>query len=183
MGRLAAKRSGRRLEGCAGGQNVGGRGKSGWRPGRVPDLAVRIVHNYCPSGSSTTNEQTDARPGNPMVPALCRATTGRSEQMSHRTTRIGPAHKIRFSRLLVSGTGAAAIVFSALLAAPQVAGASTPTTASSTPFLDTLHQVINVAATVPKNGDVNPYGIVNVPESVGRLVKGETLISNFNASS
>ena len=104
--------------------------------------------------------------------------------MAHRTTENGPKRKIRFTRLLVSGIGAAAIVASALLAAPQIAGASTPRAVNGlTPFLDTLHQVVNVASTVPQNGDVNPYGIVNVPESVGSLVKGETLISNFNASS
>jgi hypothetical protein len=36
---------------------------------------------------------------------------------------------------------------------------------------------------VPGNGDLNPYGIVEVPASVGLLVAGDTLISNFNASS
>ena len=40
-----------------------------------------------------------------------------------------------------------------------------------------------MASTVPHNGDVNPYGIVSVPMSTGKLVAGDTLISNFNASS
>src|ERR1039458_9125787 len=40
-----------------------------------------------------------------------------------------------------------------------------------------------VASTVPANGDVNPYGIVVVPDTVGNLLKGNLLISNFNASS
>jgi hypothetical protein len=40
-----------------------------------------------------------------------------------------------------------------------------------------------VASTVPANGDVNPYGIFVVPDTVGNLVKGNLLISNFNASS
>ncbi len=40
-----------------------------------------------------------------------------------------------------------------------------------------------VASTVPHNGDVNPYGIVTVPMNIGNLVAGDTLISNFNASS
>jgi len=39
-----------------------------------------------------------------------------------------------------------------------------------------------VASTVPANGDVNPYGIVRVPRSVGKLVRGSILISNFNNS-
>jgi predicted lipoprotein with Yx(FWY)xxD motif len=38
-----------------------------------------------------------------------------------------------------------------------------------------------VASTVPANGDVNPYGIVFVPTSVGKLQAGQMLISNFNA--
>ncbi len=45
------------------------------------------------------------------------------------------------------------------------------------------HTIAVVASTVPANGDVNPYGIVVVPNSIGNLVKGNLLISNFNASS
>jgi hypothetical protein len=37
-----------------------------------------------------------------------------------------------------------------------------------------------LASTVPANGDVNPYGIVTVPRSVGALHQGDLLISNFN---
>jgi len=40
-----------------------------------------------------------------------------------------------------------------------------------------------IASTVPANGDVNPYGIFVVPDTAGSLVKGNLLISNFNASS
>jgi hypothetical protein len=36
---------------------------------------------------------------------------------------------------------------------------------------------------VPANGDINPYGVAVVPRSIGRLVKGDILISNFNAKS
>jgi len=39
-----------------------------------------------------------------------------------------------------------------------------------------------IASTVPSNGDVNPYGIVTVPRSVGLLHRGDVLISNFNNS-
>jgi len=39
-----------------------------------------------------------------------------------------------------------------------------------------------IATTVPKNGDVNPYGIVTVPNSIGSLQRGEELVSNFNNS-
>jgi hypothetical protein len=37
-----------------------------------------------------------------------------------------------------------------------------------------------IATTVPANGDVNPYGIVTVPQSVGSLHRGDELVSNFN---
>ena len=40
----------------------------------------------------------------------------------------------------------------------------------------------SIATTVPANGDVNPYGIVTVPRSVGTLHAGDLLISNFNNS-
>lgn len=45
------------------------------------------------------------------------------------------------------------------------------------------HTITTVASTVPFNGDINPYGIVVVPSTMGKLVKGNLLISNFNASS
>lgn len=65
-----------------------------------------------------------------------------------------------------------------------VASASTPaesTPSSSGPFLAKLTSVSKVASTVPTNGDVNPYGIVFIPTSVGKLQAGQMLISNFNA--
>ncbi|HEX9065561.1 MAG TPA: hypothetical protein VF843_10665 [Streptosporangiaceae bacterium] len=39
-----------------------------------------------------------------------------------------------------------------------------------------------VASTVPANGDVNPYGVVVVRHSQGRLHRGDILVSNFNNS-
>jgi hypothetical protein len=40
-----------------------------------------------------------------------------------------------------------------------------------------------ISSTVPANGDVNPYGLVRVPRSIGNLNEGHYLVSNFNASS
>ncbi len=37
-----------------------------------------------------------------------------------------------------------------------------------------------IASTVPSNGDVNPYGLVVVPATVGTLTAGNLLVSNFN---
>jgi len=45
------------------------------------------------------------------------------------------------------------------------------------------HTITTIASTVPANGDINPYGIFVAPSTVGSLVKGNLLISNFNASS
>lgn len=44
------------------------------------------------------------------------------------------------------------------------------------------HKIVTVSSTVPANGDVNPYGVFRIPRSVGKLVRGNILISNFNNS-
>ncbi len=51
--------------------------------------------------------------------------------------------------------------------------------AQAQPFIQGF-QPSTLATTVPTNGDVNPYGIVTVPRSVGALVQGDVLVSNFN---
>jgi len=53
---------------------------------------------------------------------------------------------------------------------------------ASTPFLDTLPQNTLVNSTIPGNGDLNPYGVAVVPRSIGDLVQGDVLVSNFNNS-
>ncbi len=63
---------------------------------------------------------------------------------------------------------------------------STTTAAATAPakpvaFLAPLSTAKTVGSTVPANGDINPYGIVVVPTSVGKLKAGQLLISNFNA--
>lgn len=89
----------------------------------------------------------------------------------------------------VAVASAIALGSAALVAFGQSANAATKAaskpaaTTSSTPFLDTLHQVENIGSTVPSNGDVNPYGVAVVTKSVGDLVDHDTLVSNFNAKS
>ncbi|MBV8094752.1 MAG: hypothetical protein JO110_16310, partial [Acetobacteraceae bacterium] len=46
--------------------------------------------------------------------------------------------------------------------------------------MDELHNIKTLASTVPKNGDVNPYGVAIVPRTMGRLHTGHILVSNFN---
>ena len=55
--------------------------------------------------------------------------------------------------------------------------------AAESPANQPTHTITVIASTVPSNGDVNPYGIFIVPATMGNLVKGNVLISNFNASS
>jgi hypothetical protein len=55
--------------------------------------------------------------------------------------------------------------------------------AASGAFLANLKTVTSLTSTVPANGDENPYGLVTVPTSVGKLQAGDLLVSNFNAKS
>jgi hypothetical protein len=70
---------------------------------------------------------------------------------------------------------------SSAAASPPATTAAATSASSGTPFLASLTTFSPVASTVPANGDVNPYGIVFVPSSVGKLQAGQMLISNFNA--
>jgi hypothetical protein len=47
-------------------------------------------------------------------------------------------------------------------------------------FIGPFNNVQTIASTVPKRGDVNPYGVAVVPVTKGRLVAGDILVSNFN---
>jgi hypothetical protein len=75
-------------------------------------------------------------------------------------------HRVRFLSLIAAGLVCVA-------AAPASAGASPP-------FLANLSTISPVGSTVPSNGDINPYGVAVVPRSIGSLVAGDTLVSNFN---
>jgi predicted lipoprotein with Yx(FWY)xxD motif len=84
--------------------------------------------------------------------------------------------------LAVAGCGSSSKTgSSSTTTAAASATTTTASTPSSGPFLAKFTSVSKVASTVPANGDVNPYGIVLVPTSVGKLQAGQMLISNFNA--
>ncbi|HLJ07541.1 MAG TPA: hypothetical protein VKX24_03335 [Acidimicrobiia bacterium] len=79
---------------------------------------------------------------------------------------------------------AAAVGAGSLLAAVAVLlPAAAQGALARTPFTASLNLVQTLASTVPKNGDVNPYGIAVVPASKGDLTAGDVLVSNFNAKS
>lgn len=47
-------------------------------------------------------------------------------------------------------------------------------------YIGGFDNITTISTTVPANGDVNPYGIAEVPVTRGKLVRGQFLISNFN---
>jgi hypothetical protein len=65
-----------------------------------------------------------------------------------------------------------------LLTSLVLSGTSLALAANS--FIGPLNNVTSLSSTVPSNGDVNPYGVAQVPVTQGRLVSGNFLISNFN---
>jgi hypothetical protein len=79
-------------------------------------------------------------------------------------------------------------VCSLRLAAFALCALSLPAIASATAVSQRswtygFNAIQTLGSTVPKNGDVNPYGIAVVPTSRGRLQAGDVLVSNFNAKS
>ncbi len=94
---------------------------------------------------------------------------------SRRKAAHSPGGRVRLA--------AAAFATFAALAATVTVGAlgAAPAGAAPVPFLSHFGSVSVVGSTVPSNGDVNPYGVATVPFSTGTLVRGDTLVSNFNS--
>jgi hypothetical protein len=59
-----------------------------------------------------------------------------------------------------------------------------PAAASGGSFINGLHTISTLSPTAPTSGsakgDINPYGVAVVPKTMGTLVKGDVLVSNFN---
>ncbi|HVA88434.1 MAG TPA: hypothetical protein VNL71_01190 [Chloroflexota bacterium] len=70
-----------------------------------------------------------------------------------------------------------------LLVLVLLGGAAMPVRAADGSYLGRFTSVSVVASTVPANGDVNPYGVAVIKHSIGNLVEGDVLVSNFNAGS
>ena len=77
------------------------------------------------------------------------------------------------SRLFAAALALAGLGAAAIATAPAAAAASGP-------FIGPFTIVQTLASTVPKNGDVNPYGVAVAPVTAGRLTAGDVLVSNFN---
>jgi hypothetical protein len=65
--------------------------------------------------------------------------------------------------------------FAATLCCATLANADTPRG-----FLETVHKHTTLTSTVPENGDQNPYAVMVVPATIGRLQKDHVLVDNFN---
>ena len=50
-------------------------------------------------------------------------------------------------------------------------------------YIGHFQRLSTIASTIPRNGDLNPYGMFVIRHSTGRLHAGDVLISNFNAKS
>jgi hypothetical protein len=72
---------------------------------------------------------------------------------------------------------AAGVTAVAGLALAPAAGAITHSPSS---FIGQFHKLRTIGSTVPRNGDVNPYGMVLIRHDKGKLRRGDVLISNFN---
>jgi hypothetical protein len=82
----------------------------------------------------------------------------------------------RVTLAAVASVAASAIVAAGVAVAPM---AQADTQRS---FVGKFNTLTTVAPTVPGNGDLNPYGVAVVRHSLGKLHKGNVLVSNFNNS-
>lgn len=78
-------------------------------------------------------------------------------------------HRSAWARMMTASFAASALVLSLA-----------PGASASSSFLGGLGTISEVASTIPANGDLNPYGVAVVPATVGRLTRGDVLVSNFN---
>jgi hypothetical protein len=68
----------------------------------------------------------------------------------------------------------------AVTAGLVIAPAARALASAPAPFLAKFRVISTIGSTVPRNGDVNPYGITVIRSSHGKLRSGNVLISNFN---
>jgi hypothetical protein len=84
---------------------------------------------------------------------------------------------VRRLAAVIAAAGTAVAGTAALALAPSAPALAGPRPA---PFLHRLRSIATIASTVPASGDVNPYGVVVIGRSQGRLRAGDILVSNFN---
>jgi hypothetical protein len=82
-------------------------------------------------------------------------------------------------RKLVAAATAAAAAVAAVAFAAAPAALARPT-GPPVSYLKQFHKLTTIASTIPANGDLNPYGVWIIRDSIGRLHRGNILVSNFN---
>jgi hypothetical protein len=90
---------------------------------------------------------------------------------------IAAAGTVAAAVVLTSHTGVQRVQATGAVGSVPVVGRPSAAPGS---FLARLRTVRTIHSTVPANGDVNPYGIVVIRRSAGRLHAGDVLVSNFN---
>jgi len=79
-------------------------------------------------------------------------------------------------------SAAAAMIVTATAGLLAASGITAGAASASETFIGGLNTVTPIASTIPRIGDVNPYGVAVVPQSNGDLHQGSVLVSNFNNS-
>jgi hypothetical protein len=88
--------------------------------------------------------------------------------------------RVNHRNMLAAAAGAACVVLAAGVAFAPAAGAAPRGASASSSFIGGFKTITTVASTIPKNGDLNPYGVAVVTRSQNRLHQGDVLVSNFN---
>ena len=107
-----------------------------------------------------------------------------SNRGSHQSARVARRGLDRLSTLGLLGWLRPATCAAAIAATLALGLTGAATASSSGSFLSRFHAVSRVASTVPARGpaagDQNPYGTAVVPRTIGALVRGDVLVSNFD---
>src|ERR1022692_318123 len=94
---------------------------------------------------------------------------------------LQPIRHLRSTLMSLIHRAAAAAVAAGMTAAAGLAIAPAASATTHQPsFIGQFHQLATIGSTVPRNGDVNPYGMVAIRHNRGKLRRGHVLISNFN---
>jgi hypothetical protein len=91
---------------------------------------------------------------------------------------------VRFRAFAVACTAVTSAAVLGVAISPAVAIGSKEAGPAASSFIGGLHKISTISSAVPTagnaKGDQNPYGVAVVPSTMGSLVAGDVLVSNFN---